>query len=104
MREPDAVSVSARNGICHSSPGEVVSGIQATSIQIKFQKEPPCCLCGRAAFHIQEYEMSKIANYCGVVLLLRQLVEAGHCTTKEAARIAARVARQSGVDINLPIA
>ena len=48
--------------------------------------------------------MSKIANYCGVVLLLRQLVEAGHCTTKEAARIAARVARQSGVDINLPIA
>ena len=47
--------------------------------------------------------MSKIADYCGVVLLLRQLVETGHCTSKEAARIAARVARQSGVDINLPI-
>ena len=39
--------------------------------------------------------MSKIADYCGVVLLLRQLVEAGHCTSKEAARIAARIARQS---------
>ena len=56
-----------------------------------------------AAFSIQEYKMSKIADYCGVILMLRQMVKAGHCTNKEAARIAARIARQSGVDINLPI-
>lgn len=47
--------------------------------------------------------MSKIANYCGTILLLRQLVEGGYCTQKEAARIAALIARQTGVDINLPI-
>ena len=47
--------------------------------------------------------MSVNANYCGAILLLRQLVEAGHCTEKEAARIAARIARQTGAGINLPI-
>ena len=47
--------------------------------------------------------MSVNANYCGAILLLRQLVEAGHCTEKEAIRIAVRIARQTGAGINLPI-
>ena len=47
--------------------------------------------------------MSRYANYYGVIHMLRQLVEAGHCTKKEATRIAARIAGQTGVDINLPI-
>ena len=47
--------------------------------------------------------MSVNANYCGAILLLRQLVEAGYCTHKEATRIAVRIARQTGAGINLPI-
>ena len=47
--------------------------------------------------------MSKHANYYSVILMLRQLVKEGHCTIKEATRIAALMARQTGVDINLPI-
>ena len=47
--------------------------------------------------------MSVIANYCSAIFLLRQLVKAGYCTQKEASRIAKRIARQIGADINLPI-
>ena len=47
--------------------------------------------------------MSAIANYCSTVILLRQLVKGGYCTNKEATRIAALIARQTGVDIKLPI-
>lgn len=54
-------------------------------------------------FSIQEITMSVIANYCGTVILLRQLVKEEYCTNKEATRIAALIARQTGVDIKLPI-
>ena len=47
--------------------------------------------------------MSANANYCGTVSLLRQLVKAGYCTKNEATRIAALIARQTGVIIKLPI-
>ena len=47
--------------------------------------------------------MSAIANYCGTILLLRQLVREGYCTKKDATRIAALIAGQAGVDIKLPI-
>ena len=47
--------------------------------------------------------MSAIANYCGTILLLRQLVKEGYCTKNEATRIAALIASQTGVDIKLPI-
>jgi hypothetical protein len=51
-----------------------------------------------------EIIMSVNANYCGTVLLLRQLVRDGYCTKNEATRIAALIARQTGVNIKLPIA
>ena len=57
----------------------------------------------QGGFSIQEITMSVIANYCGIVILLRQLVKEGYCTNKEATRIAALIARQTGVDIKLPI-
>lgn len=47
--------------------------------------------------------MSTNANYYSTVLLLRQLVKEGCCTKNEATRIAALIARQTGVDIKLPI-
>ena len=47
--------------------------------------------------------MSVNANYCGTVLLLRQLVRDVYCTKNEATRIAALIARQTGVNIKLPI-
>lgn len=47
--------------------------------------------------------MSVNANYCGTVILLRQLVKEGYCTKNEATRIAALIARQTGVNIKLPI-
>ena len=50
-----------------------------------------------------EITMSVNANYCGTVILLRKLVEGGYCTKNEATRIAALIARQTGVNIKLPI-
>lgn len=47
--------------------------------------------------------MNANVNYCGIVLLLRQLVQSGCCTKKEANRIAARIAIQTGADIILSI-
>ena len=47
--------------------------------------------------------MNVNVNYCGVILLLRKLVESGHCTKKEANRIAARIAKQTGAAIILSI-
>jgi len=40
-------------------------------------------------------------NYCGIINLLRQLVQRGVCTEKEAKKIAARIAAQNHVDIIL---
>ena len=57
----------------------------------------------QGGFSIQEITMSVIANYCGTILLLRQMVKEGYCTKNEATRIAALIARQTGVDIKLPI-
>ena len=47
--------------------------------------------------------MSVNVYYCSTVIMLRQLVEAGYCTKDEATRIAALIARQTGVNIKLPI-
>ena len=47
--------------------------------------------------------MTATVNYCGVIILLRKLVESGHCTKKEANRIAARIAKQTGAGIILSI-
>ena len=47
--------------------------------------------------------MNANVNFCGVIILLRKLVELGHCTKKEANRIAARIAKQTGADIILSI-
>lgn len=40
-------------------------------------------------------------DYCGIVILLRQLVQAGKCTEKEARKIANRISSQYGIDIIL---
>ena len=102
---PGTVSVSALDDLRSSVPGEVVSGIQASNLLIKFQKKPPCRFAKASAgwFFIQEITMSANANYYSTVLLLRQLVKEGCCTKKEATRIAALIARQTGVNIKLPI-
>ena len=47
--------------------------------------------------------MNANVNYCGVIILLRQLVVAGHCTKKEANSIAARIAKKTGADLILSI-
>ena len=102
---PGTGSVSALDDPRSSVPGEVVSGIQASNSLIKFQKEPPCRYAKAPAgrLYILEITMSVNANYCGTVLLLRQLVRDGYCTKNEATRIAALIARQTGVNIKLPI-
>ena len=43
--------------------------------------------------------MNANVNYCGVIILLRKLVGSGHCTKKEANRIAARIAKQTGLTL-----
>lgn len=43
--------------------------------------------------------MSKIVDYCCLILMLRQLVEAGYCKKKEAMRIAARLTKETGADV-----
>ena len=40
-------------------------------------------------------------DYCGIVILLRQLVQAGKCTEREARKIANRISSQYGIDIIL---
>lgn len=47
--------------------------------------------------------MNANVNFCGVIQLLRQLVERGHCTKVEATRIAAGIARQTGADLIVSI-
>lgn len=47
--------------------------------------------------------MNANVNYCSVIILLRQLVTAGHCTKKEANRIAARIAKKIGANLILSI-
>lgn len=42
--------------------------------------------------------MNLTVEYCGILLLLRQLVDAGALTYPETRRIAVRIAQQSGVD------
>lgn len=40
---------------------------------------------------------SKEIDYCGIIILLRQLVQAGKCSRTEAENIAHRIAEQTGV-------
>lgn len=47
--------------------------------------------------------MSTSANYCGIILLLRQLAECGCCSEKEANKIAAQIGVKLGIDVKLPI-
>lgn len=42
--------------------------------------------------------MNITVDYCGILCLLRQLIDAGAVTCSEAKRIAARIARQIGAD------
>lgn len=42
-------------------------------------------------------------DYCGIVQLLRHLVAGGICTRREAKKIAARIAAQTGASIFLPL-
>jgi hypothetical protein len=43
------------------------------------------------------------ADYCGIIVLLRQLIKSGACSEMEAKKIAKRIAVQDGVDIILNI-
>jgi len=42
--------------------------------------------------------MNLTVEYCGILHLLRQLIDAGAFTYPEAKRIAARIAQQSGIE------
>lgn len=42
-------------------------------------------------------------DYCGIVILLRQLVKAGKFSKREATGIAAHIAYKTGVDIIFPL-
>ena len=85
-------------------PGEVVSGIQASK-SINFQKGAALlcvCIAGRLCIY-RRTDVSVNASYCGMILLLRQLVSAGFCTKREAVRIANRLAVQTGVDMTISL-
>ena len=45
----------------------------------------------------------KQADYCGIVIMLRQLVESGVLSRKEAGKVSARIAVQLGADIIFPL-
>ena len=47
--------------------------------------------------------MNANVNYCSVIILLRQLVDAGNCMKKDSSRIAARIAKKTGADLILSI-
>ncbi len=78
-----------------STPGEVVSGIQANHYQFKFQKGQPCAN-GAARSQCKESIMNANLNFCGIVNLLQQLVDAEIFTVPQAKRIADRIAKKMG--------
>lgn len=42
-------------------------------------------------------------DYCGIIILLRQLVKTGKCSEGEADKIATRIAAETGADILFPL-
>ena len=42
-------------------------------------------------------------DYCGIIILLRELVKTGKCSIDEAAKIAPRIADENGADIIFPL-
>lgn len=42
-------------------------------------------------------------DYCGIIILLRELVKTGKCSKGEAAKIAARIAVGTGAGIIFPL-
>ncbi len=40
-------------------------------------------------------------DYCGIIVLLRHLIQNGNCTEKEAKKIASRIVKQYGINIIL---
>lgn len=56
-----------------------------------------------AAFSYWGVYMNPNVDFCGVIQLLRQLVERGHYTVNEATRIAARIAVLKKVDIIISV-
>lgn len=42
-------------------------------------------------------------DYCGIIILLRELVKAGKCNKGEADKIAARIAVETSADIIFPL-
>ena len=46
---------------------------------------------------------SEEIDYCGIIILLRQLVQAGKCSRAEAKNIAHRIAAQSGATLIFPL-
>lgn len=86
-------------------PGEVVSGIQAIYFQSQISEgsRPAAPSWEWQGGFAKVKHMNVNVNYCGVIILLRKLVASGHCTKKEAGRIAARIAKQTGADIILSI-
>lgn len=45
----------------------------------------------------------KNADYCGIIIMLRQLVNNGVLSKKEAGKVSARIATQLGADIIIPL-
>ncbi len=45
----------------------------------------------------------KDVDYCGIIILLKQLIAAGHCTKAEGQKIAARIAVAYDVNIIYPL-
>lgn len=45
----------------------------------------------------------KNVDYCGIIILLRQLIAAGHCTKAEGQKIAARIAVAYDINIIYPL-
>lgn len=42
-------------------------------------------------------------DYCGIVLLLRKLIDEGGCTHREAQKVADRIAAKFGVSVIFPL-
>lgn len=85
----------------HSVPGEVVSNTGKHK-QSNFRRGRSAHFCEsgcRAAFYIMENEMNgnAMVDFYGILNLLRQLIGKGHLSKREAERIAARIAKQTGV-------
>ena len=75
-------------------------------MEATFTKVGGLYFCGIKTMSGRRFPMlvqSEEIDYCGIIILLRQLVQAGKCSRAEAKNIALRISAQFGTTLIFPL-